>query len=208
MCKVLWRGFWASLRAKNACNKTVHTARLSYYLKRNDKNVFPDISSHVKPTDKGLFYNFNSFIPDRYKYNLMCCLIHRVYHIASSFTIFHEDLDVLRTKFLKNGFPLGLCANTVGNFLNKQYLPEEKRCTVPKRVVTMVLPYLGPLSIVIRRHLRRLIVKYYPVIEFNIVFKRRRTIKSMFCYKDKFSLRCRSRVVYLIQCDACGLRAA
>ena len=132
---------------------------LDTVVKRNDNNVFPDISMHVKPTDKRLFYNFNSFIPDRYKYNLMCCLIHQVYHIASSFTIFHEDLDVLRTKFLKNGFPLGLCDNTVGNFLNKQYLPDEKRCTVPKRVVTMVLSYLGPLSIVIRRHLRRLIVK-------------------------------------------------
>ena len=136
----------------------------------------------------------------------MSCLIHRVYHIASSFTIFHEDLDVLRTKFLKNGFPLGLFDNTVGNFLNKLYLPEEKRYTVPKRAVTMVLPYLklGPLSIVIRRRLRRLIVKYYPLIEFNIVFKRRRTIRSIFCCKDKFRLRCRSRVVYHIQCEVCG----
>ena len=142
------------------------------------------------------------------KYNLMNCLIHRVYHIASSFTIFHEDLDVLRTKFLKNGFPLGLFDNTVGKFLNKHYLPEEKRYTVPKRAVTMVLPYLGHLSIAIRRRLRRLIVKYYPLIEFNIVFKRGRTIRSMFCYKDKFPLRCRSRVVYHIQCEACGPRAA
>ena len=138
----------------------------------------------------------------------MCCLIHRVYHIASSLTIFDEDLQVLRRKFLKNGFPSGLFDNTVGNFLNKQYLPEEKRCTVPKRVVTMVLPYLGPLSIVIRRRLRRLIVKYYPLLEFNIVFKRGRTIKSMFCYKDKFPIRCRSRLVYHIQCEACGPSAA
>ena len=30
----------------------------------------------------------------------------------------------------------------------------------------------------------------------------------MFCYKDKFPLRCRSRVVYHIQCEACGPRAA
>ena len=181
---------------------------LDTVVKRNNNNVFPDISTHVKPTDKGLFDNFNSFIPDRYKYNLVRCLIHRVYHIAPSFTIVHEDLDVLRTKFLKNDFPLGLLDNTVGNFLNKQYLPEEKRCTVPKRVVTMVLPYLGPLSIVIQRRLRRLIIKYYPLIEFNIIFKRGRTIKSMFCYKDKFPLRCRSRVVYHIQCESCELRAA
>ena len=30
----------------------------------------------------------------------------------------------------------------------------------------------------------------------------------MFSYKDKFPLRCRSRVVYHIQCEACGPRAA
>ena len=64
---------------------------------------------------------------DTLKKLLELCVCVNTYHIASSFTIFHEDLDVLRTKFLKNGFPLGLFDNTVGNFLNKQYLPEEKR---------------------------------------------------------------------------------
>ena len=29
----------------------------------NDNNHYPDTSTRVKPTDKGLFYNFNSFIP-------------------------------------------------------------------------------------------------------------------------------------------------
>ena len=36
----------------------------------------PDVSTKVKATDKGLFYDYNSFIPERYKLNLVCCLVY------------------------------------------------------------------------------------------------------------------------------------
>ena len=183
-------------------------AFLDTIVKRKDNNAFPDISTNVKPTDKGLFYNYESFIPDSYKYNLMYCLIYRVFHIASTFSIFHNDLQILKTKFLKNGFPSGLFDNIVNKFLNKQYLPEEMQFSVPRRTVIITLPYLGPLSIIIRRRLKRLIDKFYPLVDLKVIFKRGRTIKSLFSYKDKFPLKCRSGVVYHIQCEICGPSAA
>ena len=42
----------------------------------------------------------------------------------------------------------------------------------------------------------------------NIVFKRGRTIKNMFSYKDKLPIKCNSGVVYKIQCEVCGPSAA
>ena len=61
---------------------------LDTVIKRNSNNPYPEINTRIKPTDKGLFYNFSSFIPDSYKRNLVYCLVYRVYRIASSNTIF------------------------------------------------------------------------------------------------------------------------
>ena len=86
-----------------------HKDKLSFLdtiIKRNVNNLYPDVSNKVKSTDKGLFYNYSSFLPDAYKHNLIYCLVYRVFHIASSYSIFHTNLEVLKKKFLKNGFPL------------------------------------------------------------------------------------------------------
>ena len=72
----------------------------------------------------------------------------------------------------------------------------------------MVLPYLGPMSIIsIRRKLKKLINKFYHDIDTNTIFKKGRTIKNMFSYKDKQPRKC-SGVVYQIQCEICGPSAA
>ena len=96
---------------------------LDTVVSRNTNNAYPEINTMVKPTDKGLFYHFNSFIPDAYKNNLMYCLISRMYRIALSYAIFHPDGDLmkLKNKFLKNGFPSHLFDSIVERFLNNQY---------------------------------------------------------------------------------------
>ena len=56
--------------------------RLSFLdtvIKRSSNNPYPEINTRIKPTDKGLFYNFSSFIPDSYKRNLVYYLVYRVY---------------------------------------------------------------------------------------------------------------------------------
>ena len=52
---------------------------------RDNNKAYPDISNKVKATDKGLFYNFNSFTPFTFKTNIMSSLIYRVYNIAGYF---------------------------------------------------------------------------------------------------------------------------
>ena len=123
---------------KNSCLSFLDTN-----VTRVNNNIYPDISTRVKPTDRGLFYNANSFIPDAYKTNLTYCLIYRIYHIASSYAIFHIDLSILKSKFLKNGFSsVQFDFDTITQrFLNKQYLPEDAICTVPKRKVIITLPF-------------------------------------------------------------------
>ena len=71
----------------------------------------------------------------------------------------------------------------------------------------MVLPYLEPLSVFIRRRLIKLVTKFYPLVDLKIIYKRGHTISSMFPYKDNFPLKCNSSVVYKIECESCGSSA-
>ena len=176
-------------------------------MSHNDNNHYPDILTRIKPTDKGLFYNFNSFIPISYNRNLISCLIYRLYHIASSYQIFHKDLTVLRNKFLRNGFPGSLFDNTTDKFLNNQYTSNDKAPNVPKRQISIILPFLGSISYYVCRELMSLITRFHPTVAPKIIFKRGFRISNLFSYKDTLPLKCQSGVVCEIKCESCGLSA-
>ena len=158
----------------------------------------------IKSTDKGLLYNYTSFIPDKYKRNLISCLVFIVFNIASSYKLFHIDKETLKSKFLRNGFTAWLFDSLVGKFLNNVYDPPPTSYTVPKVKVVIVLPYLGYISIYVSRKLRRLINKFFPMIDPRIIYSRGHSIRNMFPYIDKLPLKCPSGIVYHIQCDTVG----
>ena len=162
---------------------------------------YPVLSTYVKPTDKGLFYNFASFTPSKYKDNLVGALTYRVYKIASNYNIFHIDMQRLREKFLRNGFPVSFVDNCIGQVLSRLRSSKPvSTTTVPRREVLLALPFLGPLSYIIKRRLETLIHKFYPSVQVKIVFRRGYTLQNLFSsnFKDKFPLKCRSGVVYFI----------
>ena len=136
----------------------------------------------------------------------MLTLIYRVFNIASSFNIFHENLKTLKSKFIKNGFSASLFDAATNRFLSKQYNNSNSDIisTVPKKSVIIVLPYLGHLSIVVRRKITSLINKYHPSADFKVIFQSGYNIRRMFSYKDKMPKKCSSGVVYYTQCEKCG----
>ena len=179
-------------------------AFLDTIVSRNVNSLYPNISTRVKPTDKGLFYHFSSFIPDVYKSNLVSSLIYRIFHIATDYIIFSSDVQVLVNKLVKNGFPRSFIDHYIGIFLNRVYTPKTPVSTVPLKTVVMVLPFLGPMSLVLKRKLSRLVCKFYPTVQLKVVFKRGFRISNLFSFKDKLPLKCSSGVVYYTQCCKCG----
>ena len=180
---------------------------LDTVVKRSPDTPSPSISTKVKQTDKGLFYNFDSFIPVRYKLNLIGTLIYRLYMIASNMTIFHVDLMGLRGRLMRNGFPSHLIDKCVQSVLNKHHVNQGVDNAVPtvsKRKVVIALPYLGNISIILRRNLTRLVHKFYPAVELRVVYRRGFRVSHLFTFKDKFPLACQSMCVYYICCRKCG----
>ena len=90
-------------------------------------------------------------------------------------------------------------------FLCKQYNPNSDIIsTVNKKTVVIVLPYLGYLSIIMRRKITGLVNKYFPTVDFKVIFKSGNSIRKTFYYKDKVPKKCLSGVVYYTQCEKCG----
>ena len=74
--------------------------------------------------------------------------------------------------------------------------------------MVLTLPYLGLISIILRRNLLKLVRKFYPHISFRIIFRRGFRISNLFHYKDTFPKSCKSMLVYYISCRKCGPSAA
>ena len=197
--------------------KSVHpNINFSIELESNNSIDFLDITIHradhstnicmrKKLTDKGLYFNFESFIPINYKINLIKCLVFRIYTFCSNWTIITNELSNLKYKLKCNGFPEKIIQASIASMLDKLYINDnsattESISTVKRKRVVFALPYLGIFSKIIRRKMKGLISKHYPGVEISLVFKRGRAISSMFPFKDVVPLKCKSGVVYQISC--------
>ena len=90
-----------------------------------------------------------------------------------------------------------LCSHI--NIFNPQ-LPVQ---SVQKLPVSITLPYLGPLSIKLSKHLNNIIKKIYPQIQFRCLFNNKRTIGSYFPFKDQIPLMVSSNIIYKYSCGQC-----
>ena len=79
-------------------------------LEKNGKRPFLDIgitrsngkfstSVYRKPTFTGLFTNFHSFVSLVYKRSLVCCLLHRIFHLCSSYETISSNPNHLSSQF-------------------------------------------------------------------------------------------------------------
>ena len=71
-----------------------------------------------KPTYTGLILNFSAMCPQKWKFGLIQCLLHRAYTISSSWLAFSQDVDFLKDIFSKNGYPEDLFNSCLRRFLN------------------------------------------------------------------------------------------
>ena len=155
-----------------------------------------------KHTFSGVFTNFFSFISIQYKAGLIGTLLFRCFQITSSTDLFHDEVERLRGILYKNAYPVEFIDQCITLFLNKRYkLPV---ATVDKRKVTIVLPYLGKLSLEIRNRLRKIINTHVSNCSLMVIFKTRRRLKNMFRFKDTLPQPLQSYVIYRYTCGTCN----
>lgn len=58
-----------------------------------------------KPTNTGVLLNFSALCPSKWKIGMMTCFISRAYTVCSTWDLFYQEIDKLRTIFRNNGYP-------------------------------------------------------------------------------------------------------
>ena len=64
------------------------------------------LSTFRKPTNTGLYINWQSFVPSRYKFSLVKTVLHRAYSICNSYSLIHEDFQGTSSILKGNGYAL------------------------------------------------------------------------------------------------------
>ena len=104
---------------------------ISFTMESADPNLpFLDIDINVdtdgintkvyrKNTNTGVVLNYSAMAPSMWKQGLIKCLLHRAKLICSSQLLFSNEIDKLRSMFLKNGYPLYFFEKTLKSFLER-----------------------------------------------------------------------------------------
>ena len=99
--------------------------KFTYEIEKNNQINFLDVhidksdtlstSVYNKPTNPGIYLNYLSECPARYKEGTIKALIHRTFKISSNWSIFVKSIDILKQTFINNGYS----NNSFDSILNK-----------------------------------------------------------------------------------------
>jgi len=76
--------------------------------------------------------------------------------------------------------------------------------TVPKKEVYLILPYLGAVTLDLKRKLHSTFAKSLPQCNIKIIFKSTNRLSSCFQFKDTIPRELRSHLVYKFSCGSCN----
>ena len=110
--------------------------QFTYELAQNNQLAFLDVwisnqdgklalKTYRKPTHTGLYIKWHSFVPLKYKINLVRNLLHKAYKICSSYSLIYEDFKIISTMLEKNGYPTGFLNQQIRIFFNKMHEKEK-----------------------------------------------------------------------------------
>ena len=111
-----------------------------FHFRQNKRLV---TSIFCKATFSGVFTNYDSFISDTYKIGLVHTLLFRFFKICASMENFHIKVQLLRSIFKCNNYPINIMDQCIKKFLDKLYFPKQIVPIVPKKELLVLLPYLG-----------------------------------------------------------------
>ena len=201
----------------NYLNSKHLNIRFTWEEEKDDKLAFLDVcvyrpsggfttSIHCKSTFSGIYTNYESFILNQYKISLVSTLLHRAYMISSNHQLLHEEIVKVKEILKCNGYPGINLDKIIFRFLEKIYAPSVPITTVPRKIVTLVLPFMGTMSLDVKKKLSKSFKECVPLAKLQIVFKTNNRMSSWFRYKDVFPESLLSGVIYEYKCPRCNSR--
>ena len=89
-------------------------------------------------------------------------LLFQFFKIYSSMENFHIEIELLRSSFKCNNYPVNIIDQCIKKFFDKLYVSKQIVPTVSKKELLVVLPYLGAFSLNLRKRLYKSVSKSLP----------------------------------------------
>jgi hypothetical protein len=157
---------------------------------------FPTTSVHRKATWSVLYSHFHSFVPLRFKQNLVRTLFHRATKICSEEHL-PSEISLLRVTLQQNGYP----AHFIDTYCRVDP-PRDDEFGPKKKPVFLQVPYLGErFTGILRRRLRDAIGRSHPAAELRLLTTTSPIITGSL--KDRVRTVQAANIVYKFECD-CG----
>ena len=158
-----------------------------------------------KNTFSGLVTNFNSFIPQIFKLNLISVLTFRAWKICSTSQLLSTELNFISDVLFRNGFPRPLIKNQMNRALQKFRSVISPTANVKKDEYYLRFQFYGHISNGIKADLQKFVDKFFPQLKFCPIFCNSFKIRNFFPFKDRLERSMCSRVCYEYQCPNCSI---
>jgi hypothetical protein len=167
-------------------------------------------SVYIKPTDAGLYANYQSYLPDNYNKSVIKTLVSRALKYSSSWQQVDSELNRIYQVMANNGYPQAIVENIVRNSINKR-INQEPKSEENKICLFVKLQHLhtfkkdkNTLKSIISEHVKPTDSNY----NLNILAYYKPTkLSSEFSTRPKKSDLSRSGVVYRFLCPEDGCNA-
>ena len=163
-----------------------------------------------KPSHSGVLTHYRSYVPFRFKLNMINTLLDRAYKICSTWETVVDEFQKLSDMLNKNGYNKDFVSNYVGKFLDKKFNmrnivdnQEDPANRANPRKVYCRLPYLEGTSSKVQKTIRGFLTKFDPAgTRFKVIFLDNCTkLEDIFRFKDQGPELMRSNVVYHLTCS-------
>ena len=112
-------------------------------------------------------------------------LVFRCFSICSNWNNFHNKLAFLKDIFLENGYPISITDKYFKTILDRLYLKQPQVLTAEKKILTLVLPFLGQVSLQTKIKLQKVLKRTLSCAKSPIVFKNQINLSNVFRFKDR-----------------------
>ena len=146
-------------------------------------------------TFTGLYTQWDSFTPRKYKINLIRTLTYRCLRICSSHCLLQSALDDLKRHVSRNGYPRGIISYNMNDVVNNTETNLRISSQCQKRNFHC-FTLSGYSKQNCHSTAKSCIYKFYGCFNPKIIFRNTRRIKSFFPYKDRLNRSLWSKVVY------------
>ena len=115
----------------------------------------------------GLFLNFKSFTLFSYKISLIKYLTDRLFKICSNWNSFHNDIENIKSNFIKNAYPPFSINKVIKNYLDYKLSSDQNQLKDTSDVYYVKILYIANLSNHIKNKLSKLCKEFFQE-KFNI----------------------------------------